>query len=110
MILKTYEKYIIKLFLKKFFLIFLIFYSLIFILSIFDEISYFKNISSGTYYSFLMTFLNTPSTIFEIFPFIFLVSAQFFFSELISRNELEVLKINGLSNLKVLKILFTSSF
>ena len=110
MILKTYEKYIIKLFLKKFFFIFLIFYSLIFILSIFDEISYFKNISSGTYYSFLMTFLNTPSTIFEIFPFIFLVSAQFFFSELISRNELEVLKVNGLSNLKVLKILFTSSF
>jgi lipopolysaccharide export system permease protein len=108
--MKTYEKYLIKLFLTKFTIIFLIFYSLVFILSIFDEISYFKDINSTSYYPFIMTFLNTPSTIFEIFPFIFLISTQFFFSELINKNELEVLKFNGLSNLKVLKILFISSF
>ena len=110
MIIKTHEKYLIKLFSYKFTIIFLVFYSLIFILSIFDEISYFKNVNSSSYYPFLMTFLNVPSTIFEIFPFIFLISAQFFFSELINKNELEVLKINGLSNLKVLKVLFILSF
>ena len=57
-----------------------------------------------------MSLLNAPATIFEIFPFIFLISTQLFFLELIDKNELEVLKINGLNNLKIIKILFFSSF
>ena len=35
---------------------------------------------------------------------------NFFFLELIQKNELEVLKINGLNNLKVIKIIFFTSF
>ena len=57
-----------------------------------------------------MTLINSPSTLFEIFPFIFLISTQFFFLEIIDKNELEVLKINGLGNLKIIKILFFTSF
>ena len=107
---KTYEKYLIKLFLKKFLNIFLIFFSLVFILSIFDEITFFKDTDVKIFFPFLMTVLNTPSVIFEIFPFIFLISTQFFFIELINKNELEVLKINGLNNFRIIKIIFTSSF
>ena len=107
---KTLNKYLIKLFLKKFINISLVFFALIFILSIFDEISFFKDTNTKIFFPFFMTILNTPSTIFEIFPFIFLISAQFFFIELINKNELEALKFNGLNNLKIIKVLFFSSF
>jgi len=57
-----------------------------------------------------MSALNAPSTIFEIFPFIFLISTQFFFLELIDKNELEFLKLISLNNIKIIKILFITSF
>ena len=108
--IKTFEKYLIKLFLKKFINIFLIFFSLVFILSIFEEITFFKTSEVKIFFPFLITALNTPSTLFEIFPFIFLISAQFFFIELINKNELEVLKVNGLNNFKIIKVIFYTSF
>ena len=108
--IKTYEQYLVKLFLKKVLIVSLIFLSLIFILSIFDEISFFKDLEVNFFFPFLITILNVPSTLFEIFPFIFLIGSQFFFLELIQKNELEVLKINGLNNLKVIKIIFFTSF
>ena len=84
--IKTFEKYLIKLFIKKVMNISLIFFSLIFILSVFEEISYFKDINVNFYYPFLLTALNTSSALFEIFPFIFLISTQFFFLELINKK------------------------
>jgi len=106
----TFENYIIKLFLKKILTISVIFLSLVLILSVFDEISFFKNLDTNFFFPFLITILNAPTALFEIFPFIFLISAQFFFLELIDKNELEVLKINGLNNLKIIKVLFLTSF
>ena len=108
--IKTFEKYLIKLFLKKFINIFFIFFSLVFILSIFEELTFFKTSEVKIFFPFLMTALNTPSTLFEIFPFIFLISAQFFFIELINKNELEVLKFNGLNNFKIIRLIFYTSF
>ena len=107
---KAFEFYLIKLFLKKILTISLIFFSLILILTIFEEISFFKNIDTNFYFIILMSILNAPSTIFEIFPFIFLIATQFFFLDLIKKNELEVLKVNSLNNLKIIKILFLTSF
>tara|TARA_B110001452_G_scaffold214464_1_gene185395 strand:- start:472 stop:1395 length:924 start_codon:yes stop_codon:yes gene_type:complete len=57
-----------------------------------------------------MTSLTSPATLFEIFPFIFLLATQFFFLELINKKELEAIKLNGLNNLKLVRILFFSSF
>jgi lipopolysaccharide export system permease protein len=108
--IKSFQLYLIKLFLKKILTISLIFLSLVFILSVFDEISFFKNAETNFFFPFFITMLNTPSTLFEIFPFIFLISTQFFFLELIDKNELEVLKIHGLNNFKIIKILFYTSF
>ena len=54
--------------------------------------------------------LNTPSIIFEILPFIFLLTAQLFFLQLIEDNELEIFKYNGLDNIKIIKILGIYSF
>ncbi len=70
---KTYEKYIIKNFLNKFLTVSLIFFGLIIILSILEEISFFKNISSNFLFPYFLTVLGAPITLFEIFPFIFLI-------------------------------------
>ena len=102
---KIYQKYIIINFLKKFINISLIFLFLIFILSILEEIKFFKDINVSFYYPYFLTFLNVPITLFEIFPFIFLISTQFFFYDLFKKDELNLLK-NGLSNFKLIKILF----
>ena len=108
--IKTYEKYLITLFAKKILLISAIFFSLVLILSVFEEISFFKELDVSIFFPIFMTLINLPSTLFEIFPFIFLISTQFFFIDLINKNELEVLKVNGLGNLKIIKILFFTSF
>ena len=105
----TFENYIIKLFLKKILTISAIFLSLVLILSVFDEISFFKNLDTNFFFPFFITFLNAPTALFQIFPFIFLIATQFFFLDLINKNELEVLKVNGLNNLKIIKVLFLTS-
>ena len=108
--LKTYEKYIVSNFTKKIILISTIFFSLIIILSILEEISFFKNLNVNFMMPYLITFLGAPITLFEVFPFIFLLSTQFLFFDLFKKDELNLLKTNGLSNIKIIKILFFSSF
>ena len=78
--IKTFELYLIVLFLKKILNIFLIFFALVFILSLFEEISFFKDLKVGTFFPVMLSGLSVPATLFEIFPFIFLIGTQFFFS------------------------------
>ena len=61
---KIYQKYIIINFLKKFINISLIFLFLIFILSILEEIKFFKDINVSFYYPYFLNFLNFQITIF----------------------------------------------
>ena len=103
--LKVYQKYIINNFLATFAKIFFIFFSLAFVLSIFEEISFFKDIEISFFVPFFLTLLNVPSILYEIFPFIFLISTQFFFIKLADRHELIAFKNFGLDNTKVLKLI-----
>ena len=103
---KIYQKYLIKNFCLKFISISIIFISLTMILGILDEISFFKNLEVSFLYPYFLTLLNAPMTLFEIFPFIFLLTTQFLFYDLFKKDELNLLKKNGLSNLKIIKILF----
>ncbi len=107
---KTYEKYIVRNFINKFFTVCIIFFSLIVLLSVLEEISFFKNTDVNFILPYLITFLGAPITLFEIFPFIFLISTQFLFYDLFKKDELNLFKINGLSNLKIIKILSILSF
>ena len=109
MIIKTYQQYLIKSLLKNIFLISCLFLILSFLLNIIEEIRFFKNLDLGISYSFLLTFLNVPSIVYEIFPFIFLISTQMFFVNLFEKEELIVLKKHGLDNLVLIKILITTS-
>ena len=83
---------------------------MIIILSILEEISFFKNINVNFLTPYFLTILSAPITLFEIFPFIFLIATQFLFYDLFKKDEINLMKSNGLSNLKIIKILFSSSF
>ena len=108
--IKVYQAYIIKSYSKIFAFVFLSFFSLVIILNIFEEISYFKDTQSSIMMPFLLTFLNAPSVIYETFPFIFLISIQFFFIRLLDKEELDIFKKISLSNFKIISILSSFSF
>ena len=109
--IRTFDKYFIKLFLKKIFLLTLIFFSLAFILSLFEEITFFSESSNSKFYlPFMITILNVPATLLELFPFIVLISTQLFFVDIIKKKENELIKINRLDNFYIIKLLTLSSF
>ena len=108
--MKTYIKFLINLFNISFLKIFIIFFIIILITNILEQVEFFKGIDLSFLYLFFLSLLNTPSILFEIFPFIFLLSIQVLFIHLIDKNELQVFKYNGLNNIKIIKILGLYSF
>ena len=110
MIIKTYQSYIIKNYVGLLSRITLIFFGLIVILNLFEEISYFNNLDVGGFYPFLMSVLNSTSILYNIFPFIFLVTTQFFFLRIYENNELFLFKHSRLTNFNIVKLLSILSF
>ena len=108
--MKTYSKFIISIFLNSIFNVFLIMFSLIFILNLLTELEFFKNIQVSIYYPLYFSFLNTPSFIFDVFPFIFLLSTQLFFNSLFNDDQIDILKYSGLKNSKILSIINITTF
>ena len=84
--------------------------SLVFILNILQEIEFFSNQNVSPFYPVYLSLLNSPSVIFEMFPFIFLVSTQFFFIKLFNNNEINIFKYSGLKNSKIVTVLGLISF
>ncbi len=108
--IKTYDKYFIGLFFKKLLVLTFIFLSLIFILTILEEITFFSETNSEFYLPFLIAVFDAPTSLLEIFPFILLISAQLFFLEIIKKKEIELIRVNGLNNLYFIKILSICAF
>ncbi|MDA8537872.1 LptF/LptG family permease [Candidatus Pelagibacter bacterium] len=108
--IKTYQKYLIKQFSSIVLQVSLIFFSLVFILNVFEEINFLKDSDVNFLYPLLLTFLNSPAVFFQIFPFIFLISTQFFFLKITDKKELPIYKNFGLSNFKILSTIVTFSF
>ena len=108
--MKTYIKFLINLFNVSLLKIFITFFIIILITNILEQIEFFKNIDLSFFYLFFLSLLNTPSVLFEILPFIFLLGTQVFFIHLIDKNELQVFKYSGLNNIKIIKILGLYSF
>mgnify|MGYP001195333311 CR=1 FL=1 len=102
--IKKYESYLAKLFLKNLLIIVIVFLFLSFFLNIFEEIKYFENKESNLYYPIILTILNIPSIVFEILPFIFLLGVMFFFINIFDRDEIELLRSNGIDNFKITTI------
>ena len=108
--MKTYIKYIILNFTQKIFIISFVFFLLVLLLNLFEEINFFKDKSENLYYPLLLNFLNAPTILNKVFPFIFLISTQFFFISLIEKNELMILKNFGIDNLKIISLIALVSF
>ena len=108
--MKTYIKFLLNLFNICFFKVFTIFFIIILITNVLEQIDFFKNLDLNFFYLIFLSFLNTPSIVFEILPFIFLLGTQVFFIQLIDKNELEIFKYTGLNNIKIVKILGIYSF
>ena len=108
--MKTYIKFLSKIFLGSFLYIFLITFCLIFLLNLLTELDFFKELNVSTYLPIYLSLLNTPSLIFEMFPFIFLISTQLFFNSLLNNNQINTLKYSGLKNSKILIIISSLTF
>ena len=102
MIIKKYQAYIYSLFIKKFILITLIFFCLVIIVNFFEEIRFSEKYNTEIYYSIYLSILNAPSLVFEIFPFIFLISVKIFYLSLSDKYELKIMNSNGISNFKII--------
>lgn len=108
--INTFDKYFISLFFKKLLILSLIFFSLIFILTILEEITFFSDTNSEFYLPFLIAMFDAPTSLLEIFPFILLISAQLFFLEIIKKKEIELIRVNGLNNFYFIKMLSICAF
>ena len=108
--MKTYIKFLSKIFLNSFFYVSLIMFSLIFILNLLSELDFFKDIKVDSFFPIYLSLLNSPTFIFEMFPFIFLISTQLFFITLFNNNQLSIFKYSGLKNSNILLIISLMSF
>ncbi len=108
--INTYKKYLFKKFSKKLFLISSIFFILVLIINLIEESNFLKDSETTFATPIILTFLNGPSLLYEMFPFIFLVSTQFFFIEIYENKEIETLRIFGVNNFSLLKFLSIISF
>ena len=102
--MKIYIKFFTIIFLKSLLYVISIMFSLIFILNLLTELEFFKEIEVSTSFPIFLSLLNSPSMIFEMLPFIFLITTQLFFIKLFNNNEIEIFKYSGLKNSSILII------
>ena len=108
--MKTYTKFLINEFLKSFLNVFFVMLILVFILNILKEIEFLNNKEVNSLYPIYLSLMSSPSIVFEIFPFIFLIATQFFFLKLFNNDEISIFKYSGLKNIKIINILSLVSF
>ena len=76
--MNTYTKFLVKTYLLSFLNVFFIFFCLIYVLNLLTELEFFKQLDVNAYFPLYLSLINTPMFVFEMFPFIFLISTQFF--------------------------------
>ena len=103
--MKTYIKFLVSTFIRSFLYVLLIIFSLVFIINLLTELDFFKDIDVSVFFTIYLSLLNSPSMIFEIFPFIFLISTQLFYIKLFNNNEIQIFKYSGLKHSKLLIII-----
>ena len=109
MLINTYKKYLLGKLVKKKILVSFIFFILVLIINFIEEANFLKDSNADIYEPFILTLLNSPSLLLEIFPFIFLMSAQLFFLDLVENQEILTLKQFGISNFQLLKFITYTS-
>ena len=108
--MKTYLKFLINNFFKSFMYIFFIMLSLVIVLNVLSEVEFFKNQDVSSLFPFYVSLLNSTDLIFEMYPFIFLLTTQVFFINLFNNNQIQIFKYSGLKNSKILSIICGTTF
>jgi len=108
--MKTYTKFLVTGFMKSSLNVFFVMISLVFILNILKEIEFLSNKDVSSFYPIYLSIMSSPSIVFEMFPFIFLIGTQFFFIKLFNNDEIDIFKYSGLKNIKIIWILSLVSF
>ena len=103
--MRVYIKFLSKIFLKSLVFVFMIITSLVFILNILSELEFFKNEEVGINFTLFLSLINSPIQIFELFPFIMLITVQLFFIKIFENKEIDIFKYSGLKNSSILLIL-----
>ena len=98
------NKYLAREFIKVIINMILVFFSLGFIMNLFEEINFFKDIDIGIYIPILLSSLIVPSLLYNMFPFIILLSGIWFFLKIKKSDEVTALKISGVSNFSIIII------
>ena len=102
--------YLLKNFLKTFFLCVLITYSFGMILNLFEEVEFFKNNDVSFLTPLMLTSIFVPSIVLKFLPFVIFVSSMWFMIKIRNNKDLLTLKVYGYSNIKIFFILAFTSF
>ena len=103
--MKTYIKFLINIFFRSFLYVVFTVLCLVFIINLLTELEFFRNINVGIFFTIYLSLINSPSMIFEIFPFILLITTQLFFIKLFNNDEIKIFKYSGLKNSRILTII-----
>ena len=98
------NKYLVKEFIKTVLNMILVCFCLGFIVNLFEEINFFKDTDVGIYLPIMMTTLFVPTLLYNMFPFIVLLSGIWFFLKIKKSDEVTALKISGMSNFSIIII------
>ena len=82
----------------------LIFFCLGFVLNLFEEINFFKDLEVGINIPIILSVLFVPSLLYNMFPFVILISGIWFFLKIKKTDEIIALKVSGISNFSIIII------
>ena len=77
--MKVYSKFLCINYIKSFTYVFIVMLSLVIILNVLTEVEFFRNYEVNIYLPIYLAIINSLDLVFEMFPFIFLISTQVFF-------------------------------
>ena len=96
------NKYLVKEFIKTVANVILVCFCLGFIVNLFEEINFFKDTDVGIYLPIMMTTLFVPTLLYNMFPFIVLLSGIWFFLKIKKSDEVTAMKVFGMSNFSII--------
>ena len=81
-----------------------VFLCLSIVMNLFEEINFFKDYEVGIKLPILLSTLFVPSMLYNMFPFVILLSGIWFFLKIRKTDEIIAMKISGLSNFSVIVV------
>tara|TARA_Y100000590_G_C15678018_1_gene998724 strand:- start:1 stop:1029 length:1029 start_codon:yes stop_codon:yes gene_type:complete len=81
-----------------------VFFSLGLVINLFEEINFFKDYNEGIRLPLYLSILFVPSLLYNMLPFVFLLSGIYFFLKFKKTDEVIALKISGMSNFSIILV------